>query len=109
MLPTRIAEKATRPYFPYMLLLVESSSGMILGTELLKPHPDLEAMLGSVPATLVSQFNRLGVVPSGISVQVSLLAQLLQPLGEALGFELKETSALPSLDQAKESLRQVLA
>jgi hypothetical protein len=109
MLSTRIAEKDTRPFFPYMLLLVESSSGMILGTELLQPHPSLEAMLGSVPATLVSQFDRLGVVPSGISVRVPLLVQLLQPLGEALGFELKETSVLPSLDQARESLRQMLA
>ncbi|MBM3236075.1 hypothetical protein FJZ31_07215 [Candidatus Poribacteria bacterium] len=109
ILPTRIAEKDTRPFFPYMLLLIESNSGMILSTELLQPHPSLEVMWGSVPMTLVSQFARFGVLPSQISVRSPLLIQLLQPLAEALGFELKATPVLRSLDQARESLRQVLA
>lgn len=108
-LPTRIAERGARPYFPYMLLAIDSNSGLILGTELLKPEPSLEAMWGSLPSTLVSQFARLGILPSQISVRSPILFQLLQPLAEELGFELKATPVLPSLDQARESLLQMFA
>nr|MBC7244247.1 hypothetical protein [Chloroflexota bacterium] len=46
MMPTPIGEKGERPFFPYMLLLVDSNSGMILGSELLIPERGLEAMWG---------------------------------------------------------------
>jgi hypothetical protein len=108
-LPTRIEEKGARPYLPYMLLAVDSNSGMILGTELLRPQPSLEAMWGSVPLTLVSQFGHLGMLPSQISVRSPLLLQLFQPLAEALAFELELTSVLPSIDQAREGLLQMFS
>jgi len=108
-MPTRIEEKGTRPYFPYILLVIDGNSGLILGSEMLRPEPSLEEMWGSVPMTLVSQFARVGIVPSQISVRSPMLVQLLQPLVEELGFELKATSELPNLDQARESLLQMFA
>jgi hypothetical protein len=104
MVPVRIKERGTRPYLPHMLLVVERASGMVLSSELLGPEPNLEAMWGRVPVTLVYQFARMGVVPRRIRVRSPLLRQLLQPLVEELGFEVKPTRSLRSLDQAKEFL-----
>ncbi len=106
IIPARIEERGTRPYFPHMLLVVESGSGMVLGSELLKPESGLEKMWGEVPLMLVYQLARTGIVPRQIKVRSPLLYQLLQPLGEELGFEVKPTPTLPSLDRAKDFLLQ---
>lgn len=104
MVPARIGERGSRPYFPYMLLVVDAGSGLVLGSDLLPPEPSLEAMWGLVPVTAVYQLARVGIVPRQISVRSSLLFQLLQPLVEELGFKVKQTPILRSLDPAKEFL-----
>ena len=109
MFPSRIEEKGTRPYFPHMLLVVESDSGMVLGSELLKPEPGLVEMWGLIPVTVVYQFANMGMVPRQVKVRSSELFQLLQVLAEEMGFEVKTTPRLPSLERAKEFLLQGFA
>lgn len=104
MVPAPIAEPGERPYFPHMLLVVDRDSGMILSTELLGPEPGLEEMWGLVPLTLVRLLARMRFIPRQALVGSSLLSQLLQPLAEELGFEIKVTRNLRSLNQAKASL-----
>jgi len=106
MVPTPFQEKGARPAFPYMLLLGEAQSGLILGTELLQPDPSLEAMWGLIPVKVVHQLSPLGVVPREVRVRSELLFHLLQELAADLGFELKQTDTLRGLDQAKEFLLQ---
>lgn len=110
VLPTQVAEeKGARPYFPHMLLMVDGDSGMVLGSELLKPEPSQEALWGLVPVTLVHQLAAVGIVPRQIKVRSPLLFQLLQLLVEELGFEVKSTRTLRRLDQARKSFLQWLA
>jgi hypothetical protein len=104
--PARIAEKGKRPYFAHMLLVVESHSGMVLGNELLAPEPGLLEMWGQVPLMVVLQFLNIGVVPRRVHVRSPELAGLLGLLAEELGFKVKVTSRLPSLDRAREFLSQ---
>ncbi len=104
MFPVRIEEKGTRPYPPHALLVVDSRSGMILGTELLAPEPGLAEMWGSVPVEVVYQIARMGVIPRRIKVRSRQLFALLQLLAEELGFEVKATPRMRELDRAKESL-----
>jgi hypothetical protein len=106
VVPAHVGERGARPYFPHMLMVVDSDSGMALGSDLLTPEPGLVEMWGMVPVTLVHKFARLGFVPHRIRVRLPLLAHLLQPLVEELGFEVKVTRVLRSLDQAKEFLLQ---
>jgi len=106
--PIPMGEKGKRPYIPYMLLIVDRDSGIILGSELLHPEPSLEAMWGLIPLTVVYQLAHIGVVPRQIRVRTPLLTQLLQPLVEELGFEVRPTPTLRSLDQAKRFLLQRL-
>ena len=108
MLPTPVHEKGGRPFFPYILLMVDSQSGMILGTEMLHPETSLEAMWGLVPVNVVSQLARVGILPKEIKVRSDLLFQLLQPVAEELGFKLKKSRSLKSLDAVGESLFQYL-
>ena len=66
-------------------------------------------MRGLVPVTLVYRFASIGLVPHQIRVRSPLLAQLLQPLLEELGFKVKATPIMRSLDQAKQFLLQRFA
>lgn len=97
-----VKEKDQRPVYPYMLMIVESQSGMILCSELLTPAPSLEAMWGLVPVTVVRRLAQVGIVPREVRVRSDLLVQLLQPLAEDLRFKLKQSHKLRSLDPAKE-------
>jgi hypothetical protein len=106
MVPILVGERGTRPSYPHMLLVVERESGMVLGSELLTPEPSLEAMWGLVPVTLVYKFANIGIVPTQVRVQSPLLAKLLQLLAEELGFEVKLTPSLRSLEHAKDFLMQ---
>jgi hypothetical protein len=103
-LPTR--EKDDRPFFPYVLLMVDAQSGMILGTEMLQPQPSLEAMWGLIPGNIVAQLARVGIRPQEIKVRSDLLLQLLQPVAKEVGFKLTQSRKLKNLDAAKESLFQ---
>lgn len=102
--PIPIGERGERPYFPYMLLTVESDSGMVLGSELLAVESTLEAMYGQVPLEAVQQIARFNMRPQQIHVRSALLYQLLELLVDELGFELQHRPSLPSLDSAKEFL-----
>jgi hypothetical protein len=97
-----IHEKGARPYFPYMLMMVEAKSGHILGNELLSPKPSLDEMWGQVPYQVARQLSRLGVVPREIAVRSDWLAQLLSPLAEELDFKVIQPKKLKALDQAKD-------
>ncbi len=108
MFPAPIQEKKARPYFPYMLLTVDTQSGMILGSELLKPDPSPEAMWGSVPATVAHQLAGAGILPEEVTVRSELLFQLLQPLAESLRFKPEHSQILPNLHPVKEYLLQTV-
>lgn len=107
MFPAPVGRKEARPYFPYMLLMVEAQSGVILGNELSEPAPSMEATWGSVPGTVARQFAASGVVPAKVVVDSELLYQLLLPLAEELSFDLNQSEVMPTLYAIKDFLLQV--
>ena len=107
MLQTLVGERGARPYTPYMLLVVDSASGFILGSELLTADPNLSAMLGSIPLRLLAVIARFGALPGEIRVRSPLLLQLLQPVAERVGVEVVRTRAMPSLAAARRSLTRM--
>ncbi len=104
ILPTPIGERGTRPYLPYVLLMTDADSGMILGSDLLKPEPNLEALWGLVPVTVVYRLAQVGRLPRQINVRSPLVFELLQLLTPELGFKVNSKSTLRSLDRARETL-----
>ena len=109
LVPIHIQEKGERPYMPHMLLMVESESGFILSTELLGPEPGLPELWGSVPMQVVRQLVRIGTRPREIRVRTFELFALVQLLGQELGFEVKRSPRLRSLEHAQDSLMRRFA
>ena len=108
MIPAPVHDQGDRPYFPHMLLVVDAGSGMVLGVELLTPHPSPEAMWGLVPETFADQVFALELAPAKISVDSDLLFELLGPLAGEAGFELELSPSLPALEPAREDLLRTL-
>ncbi len=107
LMPAAIQEqKEERPYYPYVLLVVEAQSSFILGTEMLSPEPSLEAMWGLVPMYVVQLMAQAGLRPRQVNVRSALLQDLLQPVAEELQFKLNQSRRLPGLDEAKEFMFQ---
>jgi hypothetical protein len=104
MFPAPVQDEGDRPYFPHMLLLVDAGSGMVLGSDLLTPHPSMEAMWGRVPENLAHQLFALEQAPEKISVDSELLFQLLEPLASETAFGLELSPSLPGLEPARENL-----
>jgi hypothetical protein len=105
MVPAPIkGENGDRPVFPYMLLVVDAGSGMVVGTDLLEPVPSLEAMWGLVPLAVIRQLAGLGLRPEQVTVGSELLFGLLQPLAESSRIELEQVPFLPALHEAREAL-----
>jgi hypothetical protein len=108
MIPAPIQDKGDRPYFPHMLLVVDAGSGMVLGIELLTPHPSPEAMWGLVPEALAVRLLALELAPEKVSVDSELLFELLEPLAGEARFDLELSPSLPGRFQAREDLLRTL-
>ncbi len=48
-------DERRRPFFPYMLLMVDAKSGMIVGQDMFKPEPDLDSIWMRTPNTFMQQ------------------------------------------------------
>jgi hypothetical protein len=102
MFPGQIQEKqGKRPYFAYMLMIVEPETGMVLGSELLSPFPSLEEMWGKVPETIFKAMNRVGIYPNEIRTSSSRLYMVLEPVAGDIGFTVTHAQHLPALEGAK--------
>jgi hypothetical protein len=104
LFPGSFYDKPGRPYFAYMLMAVEATSGIVLGTELLTVETTLEEMWGQVPVHVLRQIVKLGTIPGQVTARTRILGQLMQVLAEEIGFRVELATQLPSLDQAKAAL-----
>ena len=104
MAPSGVQEKGARPFYPYILLIVEARSGYILATDMLSPEPSLETMWGEIPQRLLSHLAQAEWVPKTIHVRSPLLVGLLGPIAEELDFQLRSSRTLPGLDAVREFL-----
>lgn len=103
MMPAPIHEKGSRPYLPYVLMLVEQRNGMVLGTELLPPVPTLESLWGRVPAKVSEMLAKQKLLPGKLLVSSELLYQLLLQFCDKTGISLEHVKKLPNASQARTS------
>ena len=108
MMEEPVQEKAKeRPFFPFMLMLADHDSGMILNVDLLTPLPSMETMWSEVPAIVVEKLAG-GFPPKEIQVKDDMLYLLLQPVAQELGFNLKKESRLKMIGRARRELRNFM-
>jgi len=104
MSPSPVSEPGKRPFFPYILLVVEAHSGFVVGFRLLDARISVESMWGSIPTAVVQLLAEKGLLPRTLAVRSPMLLGLLGSLGSALPVDLKHARSLPSLDEAKEEM-----
>ena len=110
MMPSPVQDgKDSRPYFPYMLMIVEGESGYILHTDLLSPVLDITGMWGAVPGRLLNTLKQLNVLPQVIHVRTPFMVQILAPLADKLGIQVKQAKKLRALDQARNEFERYMA
>jgi hypothetical protein len=92
-----------------MLLLVDARSGMIVGTELLRPVPSFASMVEQeLPTTILKEFIRLKALPRAIATRSERMYKLLQPLAKELGFKLQRRQHLPTLDAVRMMMESMM-
>lgn len=94
-----------RPFLPYMLLIVDGRSGMVLAEEMFTPDPDVDSIwVRSVNAVMTQCINRLQVRPTIIHVSNDYWYDILKPFGQQARIKLWMRDELPALDDAVDSL-----
>lgn len=107
MLSSPIQEKRNaRPYFPFMLMMVEQQSGYILAGELLTPLPSLDEMWADVPA-IAGRVLAKSLAPKELQVSDEKLFRILTPLAEEAGFRLTKVKRLRALESAQRGLKRL--
>jgi len=103
-LPTGIGGKGVRPSRPYLLMMADGQSGMIIASEMMTIEDSLTEMHGRVPMLLATRLAGAGAMPAEIIVRPGLLAGLLNPLANLLNIRLREADQLPGIDAAVDSM-----
>jgi hypothetical protein len=96
----------SRPFYPYVLLLVDARGGGVVAFEMLAPLPSLEDMWAAVPLQVVRQFLKMECLPGEVRVSAPRLLAALGPLAADLDFALTHAPSLPRLEQVSQGLAQ---
>lgn len=98
-------KKNSRPYFPYMLMMADYDSGMILAVDVMKPVPDLAMMTRQSLMKIISAL--ISSPPKEIRVKNQSLYSMLMPVGEYVGFKVNQAARLSSIDRAQREMREL--
>jgi hypothetical protein len=107
--PASIGKKrGQRPLAVYVLMIADSDSGFIFGTELMSAQDSLPAMHARIPNSLAQMLLQAEIRPQKLVVRSELLRTLLKPFTQALNIELRLQDELPSIDEAAEYMGQFM-
>jgi len=109
LVPASIGPETERRPYIYMLLLVGSRSGMVVGHDVLTATPTLDVMLGEVAGHVARSLTECSSLPSVIRVPSERLYDLLRPLALKLDVPLEIESELRALDEARAALKHMLS
>jgi hypothetical protein len=103
MLSSPVKEKGIEACFPFVLLVLDKSGGLILNSIILLPHPDLDSMYETVPQKVLDEFQRLGHRPSAVEVRSEVLLDLLNEVLPESGIRVVWEPHMPGMDEAMAS------
>ena len=104
MLPTPVREKGHKAFFPFVLLLIDKLSDMVISSSVLSPKPDLSSLYESVPQKVIEELLKPGHRPSKIEIRSDLLLSLLEEPLEHAGCRVAFVNQMPEMDEAIMSL-----
>jgi hypothetical protein len=92
-----------RPYYPYVLLLMDHDQGFILTTRLEKQGDHFQVFVNAILDVMEE-----GYLPEEILFRRSDVSGLLEPLASKLGFRLKRVRKLREVEKARRSVEKAL-
>lgn len=104
MLPSHSKNSEGRQYYLYLLLVVDSSLGIIMGNDLLRAEPTYDEMWNTIPFTVSGIFAKVNKIPKQIIVRTKRMHAILQPFTHQIGSTLIQKNDLPNIKKACESL-----
>jgi hypothetical protein len=99
-----LVTEGSRPYFPWMSLVVDAHNGLVLATEL--ENSQTEKPEHAAGRCLLRALRKLKCRPREILVMRNRIALVLAPVVQPLGITIFKVSCLPWLDQAFHILRR---
>jgi hypothetical protein len=104
MTPHAVREKGKKPYYPYILMLLETEKGMIIGHDLIPPLPDLSALWRKMPSTIARKLVNLSFLPAQVYVSSEKLYQSLMYLNDYTTLKVTYVKELLKLPAVRKSL-----
>ncbi len=102
--PAVLREKEERPYFPYMSLLVDHNSTLILKFQLEK-EADCKS---TFPVKFADFIEHVNIMPDELLVKRYDVYRIMEPLSAELGIEINMVESLPALEYARESMKDFI-
>ncbi len=102
--PAVLREKEERPYFPYMSLLVDHNSTLILKFQIEK-EADCKS---TFPVKFADFIEHAEVMPDELLVKRYDVYRIMEPLSTELGIEINMVESLPALAYARESMKEFI-
>jgi hypothetical protein len=109
MTPAQMKEKNQRPYFPYILLVVDQKSEFVISHELMNPTEGIDKMLSQIPGLLLKLFSKGTSLPVAVHTTSHRLADLIFPILKDMGIRYQVKPRLKSLEMAKSSIFELLS
>ncbi len=106
--PASVGKRGQRPLAVYVLMIADSDSGFIFGTEVMSAQDSLPAMHARIPNSLAQMLLKAEIRPQKLVVRSELLRTLLKPFAQALNIELRLQDELRSIDEAAEYMGQFM-
>lgn len=96
-----VVTEGEKPFFPYLLLYVESGSGMILKFGIANPKNYMMEFQNQI----INLMEEVKSLPKEIRVKKEESFKLLEPIASKLGIKLLLVKKLPALEEAKEVMQ----
>ncbi len=99
-LPSVVEDKDDRPFYPYVFLMVDQGSGLVLGVNICAP----KEIVIKVPASLMETFQQTGSIPSRLLAANEDTFALVKPIADALHIRLRHAQRLRALEPVLEHM-----
>ena len=101
MSPNAVGETGNRPYYPYILLILDSKTGMIRAFEMIAPVPDMDAMWKKMPDTIAKILINNTFLPEQIYVESEILYHSLNMLSNHVNVSVNFVESLIMMPEAR--------
>jgi len=88
------------PYYPFMLIVVDSLSRMIIGFNLISTKEGVDAAMVQLPDTITKVLRNAKVIPAYIAARHPVLCSALASYCDTYGIEFGPSTSLPAADEA---------